>query len=63
MCYEYMYDSSLSLSQHPSTSYVFDIYDEPQSPDLDLGTLSGHSSHRVKPIDEDFDIIDFGTRD
>ena len=47
MCYEYMYDSSLSLSQHPSTSYVFDIYDEPQSLDLDSGTLFGHSSHEL----------------
>ena len=29
MCYDCVYDYSLSLSQHPSISHVFDINDEP----------------------------------
>ena len=57
------YNSSLNLSQYSSTSHVFDIDDEPQSPDSYSKTIFSHSSHIVEPVDKDFKTIDFGIRD
>lgn len=63
VCYNCVYDSPLSLSQHSSISHAFDIDDEHQSSYLDSKTLPSHSSSGDELIDEDFGTIDFGIED